>query len=255
MIKKAIISLVFLLLLVGGGLYFYFESIVQTGIEVVGTQVLGAEVTVDSVSVSPLSGSGSLSGLSIDNPEGFNSDYAFQLAEVSIALDTGSVFEDVVVVDSVTIVQPQITYETRITTDNIRAIINNVSSSSTGSSDSGAASSESGGRQIVIREFRMLNPQLNLVAAVVTAPVPLPDIELRDIGAEDNSTTVADALQLILSTLSTSILSAKLPSLDDLRNEVEGALQEGVDELGSRLEDSLNDAAEEVTDRLRSILN
>ncbi|MDD9895043.1 MAG: hypothetical protein OXU24_04545 [Gammaproteobacteria bacterium] len=160
MIKKAIISLVVLLLLIGGGLYFYFESIVQTGIEVVGTQVLGTEVTVDAVSVSPLSGAGTLRGLSIGNPEGFNSDYAFQLAEVSIALDTASVFEDVVVVDSVTIIQPQITYETRITSDNIRALVNNVSGGSSASTDA----SESSGRQIIIREFRMLDPQLNLVA-------------------------------------------------------------------------------------------
>lgn len=251
MIKKAIISLVVLLLLIGGGLYFYFESIVQTGIEVVGTQVLGTEVTVDAVSVSPLSGAGTLRGLSIGNPEGFNSDYAFQLAEVSIALDTASVFEDVVVVDSVTIIQPQITYETRITSDNIRALVNNVSGGSSASTDA----SESSGRQIIIREFRMLDPQLNLVAAVVTAPVSLPDIELNDIGAEDNSTTVADALQLILSTLSTSILSANLPNLEDLREGVEEALQEGADELESRLEDTVNDAAEEVGNRLRSILD
>ena len=67
--------------------------------------------------------------------------------------------------------------------------------------------------------------------------------------------TRADALQLILSTLSTSILSANLPNLDDLRNEVEGALQEGVDDLESQLENSVNDAAEEVTNRLRRILN
>lgn len=175
----------------------------------------------------------------------------FQLAEVSIALDTASVFEDVVVVDSVTIIQPQITYETRITSDNIRALVNNVSGGSSASTDA----SESSGRQIIIREFRMLDPQLNLVAAVVTAPVSLPDIELNDIGAEDNSTTVADALQLILSTLSTSILSANLPNLEDLREGVEEALQEGVDELESRLEDTVNDAAEEVGNRLRSILN
>lgn len=90
---------------------------------------------------------------------------------------------------------------------------------------------------------------------MVTAPVSLPDIELNDIGAEDNSTTVADALQLILSTLSTSILSANLPNLEDLREGVEEALQEGADELESRLEDTVNDAAEEVGNRLRSILN
>lgn len=250
MIKKTIISLVFLLLLAGGGLFFYFDSIVTSGIEVVGSEVLGTEVAVDSVSISPLSGSGSISGLSIGNTADFDSEYAFQLAEVSVTLDTSSVFDDVVIIDNVTIIQPEITYETRITTDNIRALINNISGGGSSSSESAATGGE-GGKRIVIREFRMLDPQLNLVAAVVTAPVPLPDIELNDIGAEDDSSTVADALELILSSLSTSILSASLPNLDDVRDQVEGRLQEGVEEL----EDTVNDAAEEVTDRLRSILN
>jgi len=254
MIKKAIISLVFLLLLVGGGVFYYFDSIVKSGIEVVGSQVLGTEVAVDSVSISPFSGSGSISGLSITNTADFDSEYAFQLAEVSVALDTASVFEDVVIIDNVTITQPEITYETRITTDNIRALINNISTGGSSGPESSAPAQE-GGRRIVIREFLMVDPQLNLVSAVVTAPIPLPDIELNDIGAEDSSSTVADALELILSSLSSAILSSNLPSLDDLRNEVEGRLQEGVDELETRLEDSVNDAAEEVTDRLRSILN
>ncbi|NKB33617.1 MAG: hypothetical protein GKR91_11020 [Pseudomonadales bacterium] len=254
MIKKIVISLVFLILLVGGGLFYYFDSIVKSGVEVVGTQVLGSEVSVESVSVSPLNGMGSISGLSIANPEGFDSDYAFQLEEMSVVLNTSTVFEDVLVIDSITIVQPQITYETRIVSDNIRALIENISSDSSGSS-AAESSTESGGRRIVIREFRMLDPQLNLVAAVVNAPFQLPDVELNDIGAEDNSTTVSDALRLILSTLSRSILSSNLPSIDDLRNEVEGRLQDGVEALESRLDNSVEDAAEEVTDRLHSILN
>jgi uncharacterized protein involved in outer membrane biogenesis len=180
--------------------------------------------------------------LSVGNPEGFNSDYAFQLEEVSITLNTSSVFDDVLEIQNVTIVQPEITYETRITTDNIRALIANISggSSATSSEDS----DDSGeGKQIIIREFRMLDPQLNVVAAVITAPVPLPDIELNDIGAEEGSTSVAEALDLILSTLSRSVLG-NLPSLDDLVEGVESA-------IGDRVED----AAEEVTNRLRSILN
>jgi|APSaa5957512535_1039671.scaffolds.fasta_scaffold69673_2 hypothetical protein len=46
MIKKTIISLVFLILLIGGGFFLYFDSIVKSGIEVVGSQVLGANVTL-----------------------------------------------------------------------------------------------------------------------------------------------------------------------------------------------------------------
>lgn len=245
MLKKILIAVGLLLLLIVGGIVFYFDSLLKSGIEVVGSEVLGTSITVASVSVSPLSGSGTISGLSIGNPEGFNSDYAMQLDQVSVNIDAGSVFSDVVVIESVTIVQPEITYETRITTDNIRALLENLAGGS--SSGDPAAADTSAGKRVIIRELQILDPQLNLVAAIVTAPIPLPDIELRDIGAEDDSATVAEAMQTVLSAISTSILSANLPSVDQLTDSIE----EGINQV----EDAVDDTVEELGNRLRSILN
>ena len=45
MVKKILISVASLLLLADGGLFFYLDSIVKSGIEVVGSSVLGAAVT------------------------------------------------------------------------------------------------------------------------------------------------------------------------------------------------------------------
>tara|TARA_B100002003_G_C14090949_1_gene524758 strand:+ start:561 stop:1313 length:753 start_codon:yes stop_codon:yes gene_type:complete len=248
MIKKVIISFVLVVLLIAGVGVFYFDSIVKNGIEVVGSRLLGTSVTVNSVSLSPLNGSGTIRGLSIENPQGFNSDYAIQLDELSVNLNASSVFSDVVEIESVRVVQPQITYETRITNDNIRALIANLSSDSTGEAENGASVAQSeAGKRIIIRRLTLVDPQLNLVAAIVTAPIPLPDIELNDIGAEDDSTTVADALQLVMSTLSSTILSASLPNLEDLREGVQDRLQDGVEQV--------EDVVEELGGRLRSILN
>ena len=248
MIKKVIISFVLVVLLIAGVGVFYFDSIVKNGIEVVGSRLLGTSVTVNSESLSPLNSSGTIRGLSIENPQGFNSDYAIQLDELSVNLNASSVFSDVVEIESVRVVQPQITYETRITNDNIRALIANLSSDSTGEAENGASVAQSeAGKRIIIRRLTLVDPQLNLVAAIVTAPIPLPDIELNDIGAEDDSTTVADALQLVMSTLSSTILSASLPNLEDLREGVQDRLQDGVEQV--------EDVVEELGGRLRSILN
>ena len=248
MIKKVIISFVLVVLLIAGVGVFYFDSIVKNGIEVVGSRLLGTSVTVNSVSLSPLNSSGTIRGLSIENPQGFNSGYAIQLDELSVNLNASSVFSDVVEIESVRVVQPQITYETRITNDNIRALIANLSSDSTGEAENGASVAQSeAGKRIIIRRLTLVDPQLNLVAAIVTAPIPLPDIELNDIGAEDDSTTVADALQLVMSTLSSTILSASLPNLEDLREGVQDRLQDGVEQV--------EDVVEELGGRLRSILN
>ena len=249
MIKKLLIALVLLLVLAVGATFLYLDSIVTSGIEVVGSDVLDTEVTVASVSISPLNGSGSISGLEIRNPEGFDAEYIFQLEQVEVNLNTSSLFSDVIEIESVVITQPQITYETRITTDNVRALMENLGGGDTGA-DSPAADPE-GGKEIIIREFRMLDPQLNLVAAVVTAPVGLPDIELNDIGTEDNSATVAQAMEVVLSALRNAIVNSNLPGLDDLREGVENRLQQGVEEV----EEAVDGAVEELGTRLRSILD
>lgn len=51
MIKKILISLVLFLLIIGGGVFYYFDTIVKNGIEVVGTRVLGTQVSAASTLV------------------------------------------------------------------------------------------------------------------------------------------------------------------------------------------------------------
>jgi hypothetical protein len=245
MIKKILISVVFLLLLVGGGLFFYLDSIVKNGIEVVGSSVLGTAVTVDSVSLSPLSGQGSISGLRVENPEGFDSQYAFELDSLLVSIDVNSVFTDIVEIESITIMQPIVTYETKITSDNIRTLLDNLSEGDAVSADPEAV--DDSGRQIIIREFRMVDSQLNFVSSIVSAPITLADIGIRDIGADGGSSSAANAVRVVLQELLGSILRADLPSLDGLRESVEGRIQDGTQQL--------EEAVEDLGGRLRNILN
>ena len=246
MLKKTLISVVFLLLLAGGGLFFYLDSIVKSGIEVVGSNLLGTVVTVDSVSLSPLSGQGSISGLRVENPEGFESQYAFELDSVLVSIDVNSVFTDAAEIESIVIMQPVITYETKIASDNIRTLLDNLDEGDAPSSD--PETEDDSAQQIVIREFRMVGSQLNFVSALVSAPITLADIEIRDIGAEGGSASAANAVRVVLQELVASILNSNdLPGLDGLRESVEGRIQDGAQRV--------EEAVEDLGGRLRNILN
>tara|TARA_B110000238_G_scaffold71425_1_gene78365 strand:+ start:7490 stop:8230 length:741 start_codon:yes stop_codon:yes gene_type:complete len=245
-IKKTLISVVFLLLLAGGGLFFYLDSIVKSGIEVVGSNLLGTAVTVDSVSLSPLSGQGSISGLRVENPEGFESQYAFELDSVLVSIDVNSVFTDAAEIESIVIMQPVITYETKIASDNIRTLLDNLDEGDAPSSD--PETEDDSAQQIIIREFRMVGSQLNFVSALVSAPITLADIEIRDIGAEGGSASAANAVRVVLQELVASILNSDdLPGLDGLRESVEGRIQDGAQRV--------EEAVEDLGGRLRNILN
>lgn len=237
------ISLLLLVVLAVGATFLYLDRIVTTGIEVVGSQVLGTKVTVASVTISPLNGIGSISGLEIRNPEGFDSDYIFQLEQVEVSLNAASLLSDEIEIESIVIIQPEITYETRISTDNVRALLENIG----GSGGETATADSEAGKELFIRDFRLLGPQVNLVAAVASAPISLPDIELTDIGTEDNAATVAQVLEVVLSALRRTILEAELPGLDMLREGVENRLQDGIEEA--------EEVVEDLGNRLRGILD
>lgn len=246
MIKKILISVVFLLLLAGGGLFFYLDSIVKSGIEVVGSSVLGTAVTVDSVSLSPLSGQGSISGLRVENPKGFESQYAFELDSVLVSTDVNSVFTDTVEIESIVVMQPIITYETKITSDNIRTLLANLDEGDVAASD--PESAEESEQQIIIREFQMVDSQLNFVSALLSAPITLADIEIRDIGTEGGSSSAANAVRVVLQELVASILNSDdLPGLDGLRESVEDRIQDGAQRI--------EEVVEDLGGRLRNILN
>ena len=248
MIKKLIFTCVVLLLLVVGGAFFYLDSLVKNGIEIAGSQVLGTTVTVDSVSISPINGTGSIAGLKIRNPEDFSSEYAIELGSIAVNLDVGSLLSDTIQIDSVIISNPEVTYENRITTDNIRALLNNLSGDS---DEAGAApnASEGASTGVVIVDLLMVDPQVNVVAALITAPISLPDVHLENIGEEGDSVSFPEASRRVLAALSDSILSANLPDIGELTENIEEKLEEGVQQI----EDAVGDTVDDLGNRLRDI--
>ena len=251
--KKLLIGLVVLVVVIGGVVFYAFDSILKGGIETAGSSVLQTDVTVGSVGVSPLSGSGGIQQLRIANPEGFNEPYAIELGGLDVAIETGSVFSDVIVIDRIIIEQPVITYETRISTDNIRALLNNIGGGSdTQQSDDAAGS----GKQVVIRDFQMLGPQVRVASAIGSADATIPDLRLQNIGEESAAVTVAEAGRQIFEALSAQLLNANLPSVEQLRERVDQEVQELRDQAEQEveeLEQQLEEEVENLEDRVRSL--
>lgn len=247
MIRKALIAIVLLLVLLVGAVVYYLDSLVQSGIEVAGSRVLGTPVVVDSVSLLPLTGSGSIAGLTIANPEGFTAPYAFQLGEVSLALNVRSVMSDLVEIDSVIIDSPTITYENTLRSDNIRALLANLPA---GSGDQ-SAPSEGPGKELIIHEFVMRSPRLDLITPVASAPITMSDIRLTDIGTGNGGATAAQVIQQILARVNRAIVEGNLPRVEEYRQRV----RERLDEAESEAREAVDDAVEDLGNRLQDLLN
>lgn len=244
--KKLLIVLA--VLIIGGGVFAYlnFESGIRRGIEIAGSNALGVPVTVTGVSLSPLTGQGSIRGLSIANPEGYDAPYAMELGGLDISLNLETLFSDVIEINSIVVSDANITYETKVVTDNIRALLNNLPRGDAAPVVE-ANPNAPAGKQLIIRDLQILNPQINLHTRVASAPIPLPDIQLQNIGEQSNAVTVAEAARQIIAAINRAVIAEGIPNMDVLLDGARQQLQEGASRVG--------DAVEELSNGVRSLFD
>lgn len=93
MLKKILITLVVVLIVVVGIAYYLLsniDSIAKGIIEESGTNVLGTQVSVESVSIKLTEGRATILNLAVANPPGFSDHPAFRFDEVNAVMDIGS---------------------------------------------------------------------------------------------------------------------------------------------------------------------
>jgi uncharacterized protein involved in outer membrane biogenesis len=240
--KKVLIAVGVLILIVVAAVILLvsnIDTIIKKGVETVGPKILQAPVTLKDVDISVSSSSGELSGLTIGNPAGYNTEYAFQLGRIAVELDVKSVTSDKVHIRRVLIDSPQITYEGALgKKNNLSQLQANVESFTGGSGgkDEKTDSRDSGaGKKVQIDYLKIADGSISVSMDVLQGKeltVTLPTIELRDIG-KDKEVTMSDALKQVLSAVNNVTLPAVRGAVTNFTKGLKGtaeAVQEGAQE-------------------------
>lgn len=226
--KKLIILIVLLALAVGTFLFLgkILGHAVKTAVNSFAPQVTGTTVTLGSAMISPLSGSGSLHDFYVGNPEGFSDGKAFSCGKVHVDVKVTSVLGDTIDIEEVLIEAPEFVYETKLTSSNIGRILDNVNSF-TGPSEKTA--SDSPGKKIIIRRFVLEKAVVAVSAGGVTVPVPVPRLEIVDVGTAEGgvypSEAVAQVLKQVLGSVSKAAVTAIANNPDLLGKDAGGAVR------------------------------
>ena len=242
MMKKILIGIAALAVLVIGAVLFTasnLDGLVKTAIEKVGSNVAGVAVTVSKVSISIKEGKASIEGLTIANPKGFVTANAIVLGNVSVALETASVTKSPIIIQDVSIVAPQVTYELSSTGgSNIDAIKKNVDlftaskakSADAPKAEASSKSSEEGGSKLVIDKLSVTGGKVTLATPIPggAASVKLGDITLNNIGKSSGGASAAEVAAQLLDAVSNSAIkgvsSLSLGAVTDvLKNNSGGA--------------------------------
>jgi hypothetical protein len=221
--KRVVIGVV-VLAVVGVAIGIYvalrnLDAIVAAAIEKYGTAMTGTAVRVGGVAIDLRGGKGTIRGVTIGNPSGFESAHAFRLGEITLDLDVGSLRErDPVRIEAVLIRAPEVTYELNAAgRSNLQAIQDNLKRyGGGGASESGAPAEEGAATRLAIQRFVFEEGRVSARTAAVggkDASLALPPLRMTDLGgargatgAEIGRSVLSAYTQRVLKTVASSRL-------------------------------------------------
>ena len=222
---------------------------IKAAVETLGPKYTQADVSLNEVDLSLKTGKGSLRGLTVGNPAGFKTAQAFSLGEITVQVDTSTVTSDVIVIEQIRILAPQITYESGKNGSNLDQLQKNVTAAAGGAGETtGTEQGDSAEKavKLIIRDLQINDGKLSYSNALLgdtTVDVALPAIQLTNIGEKSGGATSAEVVKQVLAAINRKAGSAIANSAD-------------IDKLKSQLQDQLKEKANKaVGDKLKGLFN
>jgi uncharacterized protein involved in outer membrane biogenesis len=250
--KKIIVvfvGLVFLALLVAFVFGFVFlGSVVKASVEKVGPMVTQVPVKLDSANLSIFNGKGELKGFEVANPQGYKTPDAIKVGSVAVAVEPKSVFGEKVVIHSIRVEAPEITYETDLKGNNLSKILDNVQSVA-GKGQSAGTEPGKKAKKLQVDEFIITGGKINMSATVLggrSATLPLPEIKFANLGQGPEGITAVELTEKAMN----AIVAGTLKSV------AEGGAafaKEGVKAVTKNGTDAVKNAGAEGTKALQKV--
>ena len=242
-----IIGVALLVVLAAAG-FLFLGSIVKAGVEKVGPVITKVPITLDGANISVFSGSGQLSGFVMGNPEAFKSKDSVRVGSVALKIEPGSVLGDKVIVRSIRVEAPEITYEAGLGGSNIGKLLENIqSAASTGKTAPDEAGSS---KPLQVDEFVITGAKLNVTASVIggnAVTLPLPEIRLANLGQGQEGITAAELSAKVFGELVES--SAKAVAASAVK--IGGNVTQAAENVGTDLKDRAKKATSGITDLIK----
>lgn len=226
---RNVVLVVVLLLAVaaGGGAWWFLRSLdglVKRAIHKWGPEITGVAVRVDSVRIEVTEGRGSIRGLVIGNPKGYDAPQALKVAEIRLTLDPASLAKDVIVVKELLLAAPDVTYQRGPGGDNMAVIQKNVDAWV--ARNSGPKSADAGpGKKFIVENLIVRDGKAHFGT---TLGSPIPNLHMRDVGRKSNGATAGEVFK--------QTWDALLRSMGSLITSLGGAIKGGAKSVGESVQ-------------------
>jgi hypothetical protein len=216
------------------------DGVVADAVETYGRAATGTDVHVGSVNVALAEGRGKLTRLTVDNPAGFETDYAMRVNDVAVSLDLSSLPTGVPLVTELLLEDAHINAEQRGDATNLTDVQHYVSQAPA----EPAASTEEPGR-IIIDRFRLTNARVTVTSELLSKPedLPLEDIVVTGIGRSAGGASYGEAAEAMLAPI---LAAARSAAQARVQSEAAEAVRE---ELQEEVEEKAGEKLRELLDR------
>lgn len=244
-------------------LIFSMDSLVTMAVEKYGSQALDAEVTLKKTQISLKSGKGTLTGLKVGNPKGFETESAFELGEVSLTIDAQTITKGTVVIKEILIAAPKVTYELGPDGSNLDALQRNATSKAGGGSEESGDSAPAGGgskksgKKLIIESLIIQDGKVNVSAVGLKGKkmtVDLPTVRMANIGKSGGGATPEEVIKKLIDALNQAAGGAvKNLGLGKVVDEVEGVVKGAKEMLETGDPVEIEKKAEEIGDAVKGL--
>ncbi|MFC1782346.1 hypothetical protein ACFL02_02025 [Planctomycetota bacterium] len=231
MIKKLkwiLLALVLIVVIVIGGVFVYADRLTKVAVETAGTQALGVTTTLEKAKLSLLGGSVSLTGLQVDNPEGYQTDFLLKMGNGTTKIDLGSITSDTIQVEIIRLENLEMTIEQKGLESNLGQILKNIEEYT---KTQQPKPKDESGKKITFQRIEIIKPVARIKLLPIPGQVEVLPIELGDITLENISEDrdKADLTVVVIQKIMVSLAEAVVKSGAELPGDLIVALGESVE--------------------------
>jgi len=225
----------------------FLDGIVKTGVNTVGPKIVKVPLTLDSIHIGILSGSATVKGLVIGNPDGYKTPNAISVGLAEVSVDVGSALSDKIIIHSVHVESPEITFEGGLSGNNLSKIVDNLNETAqslqgSGASGANAATPAPAGtkpaKKLEVDDFLITGAKVHVSLTGLGGremDLPIPDIHLTDLGKGSDGMTPAELVSQVIKEITTATVHEVTVAVSGLGKDAGSAAEGAVKKLSSGL--------------------
>lgn len=237
--KKTLGYTLVVVLVLSLGLYvtlqFFLGGIVKSAVNKFGPTLTQTKVVLDGAQISPLSGIGTLTGLSVGNPTGWSAGDAFRLGKIHLNVEPFSLLKEQIVINELVIEKPEFHYETKIIASNIGDLLKNIEQTMGSSSGTETPTKDGKPIKIIVKKLVLKDGSVALSAGTQGVTMPLPEINMADLGVKEGGLTPPQLAAAIMRHVAPGIIAASAKALGTVGGTSGAAAAEGVKQVGEAI--------------------